>query len=221
MYSFNILNTHTKITVGCLRHSVVWQVRPLTNCSTGWITSPAVSTRKERVWSLCVQGFVAMECDHKTTQNLIKGARITAGGGLACNTCHCFLFYNNIMEGFFSCVLEVLTTNFLPGVDSSKLHTGYACRACTDRLLTLTSNLQNALPTWAPPAPTPNYAIKTMRSIMSCSILGNATNPCTHASPDVICPVLRLVRDRACQTRHSVGYLRHCNSLGCLCTEIN
>ena len=48
-----------------------------------------------------------------------------------------------------ACVLETLTvlaTNFLPGVDSSKLHTGYACRACTDRLLTLTSNLQSALP---------------------------------------------------------------------------
>ena len=35
------------------------------------------STRKERVWSPCIQGFVAVECDHKTTQNLIKGARIT------------------------------------------------------------------------------------------------------------------------------------------------
>ena len=93
--------------------------------------------RKEKVWSR-VQGFVAVECDHKTTPNLIKCVLITAGGGLL----QVLLVQYN-MELCF-CVLEVLTTNFLPGVDSSKLHTGYACRACTDRLLTLTSNLQNA-----------------------------------------------------------------------------
>ena len=162
------------------------------------------STPKERV---CAQGFVAAECDHKTTPNLIKGACITAGGGLACNTCKCFLFrYGGLFLLRESrdkskgeeiqaplvkswCVMCAGSSycpyhRFPSGVDFSKLHTGYACRACTDsdRLLTLTSNLQNALPisSLGTPARTPNYAIKTMRSIMSCSILG--TNPCMHVS---------------------------------------
>ena len=45
-------------------------------------------------------------------------------------------------------VLETLTTlaSKFPAIDSSKLHTGYACRACSDKLVTITSNLQSALP---------------------------------------------------------------------------
>ena len=60
---------------------LVWQARPLTNRSTAY--DCITSTRK---WSPCVQGFVAVECDHKTT-----GARITAGGRLTCNTCNLLL----------------------------------------------------------------------------------------------------------------------------------
>lgn len=45
-------------------------------------------------------------------------------------------------------VLETLTVlaSKFPEVDYSKLHSGYACRACDERLKTVNSNLQSALP---------------------------------------------------------------------------
>ena len=46
-----------------------------------------------------------------------------------------------------SSALECLTAliSRFPEVDCTKLHTGYVCRSCSDRLQTLTNNLQSAL----------------------------------------------------------------------------
>ena len=96
----------------------------------------------------------------------------------------------------------------LPGVDSSKLHQA-AHWVCLPSLHRQTADTHQQLAECS----APNYAIKTMQSIMSCSILGECDeslyarrpDPRLPRAGDVTHPVLRLIRGRACQTMQLLG----------------
>ena len=83
-------------------------------------------------------------------------------------------------------VLQTLTslTAKFPGVDSSKLHTGYACRSCDGRMQMLISKLQSALPILPKFEQIPEVEEGETMSSLPVPVLTVAT---AGASPDVQC----------------------------------